>query len=369
MSKTTTTNTSKPNTSNPKSTESVSDAAQTGPLFGHVIDMAALLSFKREMMPVSRLVFPDFDSRGSDEAALPEDFVESVRAGIIEPVVICPIAGTDRFMIIDGRRRVRGAIECGMTEVPYTMPPVTATIADGNNQDAFQRLMAAATIHANKHRKGLNDWDVAVTMKRLVDDGMPQKDVAAQWGVAPPYVSQHISLFKLDPAVQELLKKHANSQGAFSKARKLLEVTNPTVQREIAKDAFDVAKAFEVKDVDFVVDQFKAKLAAEEEKAAEKAAAAAAGAPAGKGGKETPAAGKDATPPAPAVDPYKDAKFVGINTARELLAAQAAKVSKMTRADGTDPAKLAYEKGREAGLKQALGLVPLPKSLTNQPDK
>lgn len=343
-----------------KKTDAIKEVA--GPIFGHLVNIEALRSFVQPKMALSRIVVPDFDSRAGEEE-LPQDFLDSLQPGLWQPIVLVPIAGSDKFMVIAGRRRLRGYAKLGRTEIPYTMPE-GIVLKDAKDQAGLQAALQLVTVAENKFRKDLNHWDMAVTMQKQKEAGVPQEQIASMWGVKPPFVSQHLSLFKLQPAVQELCRKHANDPGMFSKARRMGEVDEPEVQVQIAKDAFDAKHNFEVRDVDVIVDRFKANKAALLEKEAERKKKAAEDAAAAKknGGAADKKDEKKEEPKKEEKDPYGEAKAIPLTIARQLLADHAAKVKKMLAAPNTNKETLAFEKGVQKGLEMSFAISTLPKA-------
>lgn len=337
-------------------------------LFGHAADLEKMRSFQQQKMAINRIVIPEFDSRAA-AGDLDEAFVDSLRPGLWQPIVLVPIMGTDKYMVVAGRRRLRGYIALKRTEIPYVMPD-GITLKDVTDQAGLQIALQNITVAENAFRKGLNDWDIACTMLAQKRSGLRQDKIAEMWGRKPPYVSQKLSLFDLAKPVQELVQKFANDPGTFSKARKLLEVTDPDVQVTIAADAFNPEKEYQVRDVEALVERFKAAYELEQQKQKEREAAAKAG-PAKKesGAKEEAADTSDKGAKGAAKqekDPYAEAKLISISVARQFMKDHAAKVKKMQAADGQDPVKLAYEKGKQDGMELMCGVKDLPKVYTDK---
>jgi len=340
---------------------------EAGPIFGHAVNIDALLAFKQPKMAINRIVVPDFDSRAGEEE-LPQDFIDSLVDGLWQPIVLVPIADSDKFMVVAGRRRLRGYIKLGRKEIAYTMPE-GLVMKDAKDQAAYQLALQKIAVAENKFRKELNHWDTAVTFLKQKQAGVPQETIASMWGVKAPYVSQHLALFsKLQPAAQELCRKHANEPGMFSKARRICEVDEPEVQIQIAKDAFDPKNNFEVKDVDLLVDRFKAgKEALLEKEAARKKAAAEAAANKGKGedkgeDKKSDEKKEDEKKPSP----FAEAKPISVAIGRKLLEDHAARVKKLVGTPNFDKEKLAYEKGVQKGLEMAFSVAEIPKAYSKE---
>lgn len=343
-----------------------------GPIFGHAVDIAALLSYTQPKMAISRIIMPDFDSRAGEEE-LPQDFIDSLQDGLWQPIILVPILGSDKFMVVGGRRRLRGYIKLGRKEIAFTVPE-GLVMQNAKDQAGFQLALQKITVSENKFRKDLNHWDTAVTFLKQKQAGVPQESIASMWGVKAPYVSQHLALFtKLQPASQELCRKHANDPGMFSKARKLCEIDEPEVQVQIAKDAFDPKNNFDVAAVDQLVERYKVNKASllEKEEARKKAAAEAA-ANKGKGDDKKAEGGKAEGGKAEGKkeeeekkSPFAEAKPISVGIGRKLLEDHAARVKKLVSAPNTDKEKLAFEKGVQKGLEMAFGVTKLPAVYNN----
>ncbi len=129
-----------------------------------------------------------------DEEQL-ESLAASIRAkGIIQPIVVRPLAG-NQFEIIAGERRWRAAQLVGLHQLPAVIREVT----DGD-------AMAMALIE-NIQRQDLNPIDEANALQRLLDEfKMTHQQVADAVGRSRTAVTNLLRLRALQPEVTEFVE-------------------------------------------------------------------------------------------------------------------------------------------------------------------
>jgi len=129
-----------------------------------------------------------------DEEQL-ESLAASIRAkGIIQPIVVRPLAG-NQFEIIAGERRWRAAQLAGLHQLPAVIREVT----DGD-------AMAMALIE-NIQRQDLNPIDEANALQRLLDEfEMTHQQVADAVGRSRTAVTNLLRLRALQPEVTEFVE-------------------------------------------------------------------------------------------------------------------------------------------------------------------
>lgn len=144
-------------------------------------------------LPLAALVAnPAQPRRAFAEEALAE-LADSIRQqGIIQPLLVRPLQGTDRFQIVAGERRWRAAAKAGLTEVPVY-------VRDMDEQEA----MAAALIE-NLQREDLNPVEEAQALNALRETlGITQEELAARLGRSRPAVANALRLLQLGEAAQQ----------------------------------------------------------------------------------------------------------------------------------------------------------------------
>jgi ParB family chromosome partitioning protein len=153
-----------------------------------------------------------------DEEALRE-LSESIKVhGVIQPLVCrrLPAEKGGGYELIAGERRLRAAIDAGLTEVPVVL---------SNSDD---KASAEMTIIENIQRQDLNVIEEAVGYKTLAEEfGLTQQDVADRVGKARPSVANSLRLLELPDEVKMLLSSGLLSTGH---AKVLLSLTDETEQ-------------------------------------------------------------------------------------------------------------------------------------------
>ncbi|MGE0384404.1 MAG: ParB/RepB/Spo0J family partition protein [Gammaproteobacteria bacterium] len=150
---------------------------------------------------------------GMDPEAL-ESLAASIRAqGIVQPIVVRPLASGAGFEIIAGERRWRAARIAGLAEVPV----IVRRIDD-------EAALSMALIE-NIQREDLNPLDEAHALQRLTAEfGMTHEQAAEAVGRSRAAVSNLLRLLELDPEVRTHLAERRLEMGH---ARALLPLDAP----------------------------------------------------------------------------------------------------------------------------------------------
>ncbi len=125
-----------------------------------------------------------------DEEALSE-LAGSIRSlGVIQPVTVRR-AGEERYVLVSGERRWRASRMAGLRTVPaYVI-------------EADDKAMQEMALVENVQREDLNPLEVAVALKRLVEEyGVTQDAVAERVGMKRPTVANYLRLLTMLPEVQ-----------------------------------------------------------------------------------------------------------------------------------------------------------------------
>lgn len=170
-----------------------------------------------------------------DPAALAE-LAESIKAqGIVQPIVVRPLAGGN-YEIIAGERRWRAAQLAGLE----TVPAVVRDIPD-------EAAIAIALIE-NIQRENLNPIEEAAALQRLIDEfHMTHQQVAESVGRSRAAVTNLLRLLALNPDVRTLLETGKMDMGH---ARALLALTG-AVQSQAAQQV--VEKGLSVRETEQLV--------------------------------------------------------------------------------------------------------------------
>jgi ParB family chromosome partitioning protein len=158
-----------------------------------------------------------------DEESLAE-LAESIKIhGILQPVLVRPLAGTG-YELIAGERRWRAAQLAGVDRVPAIVRP---------SEDS-ERLELA--LIENMARSDLTPVQAAQACAALVEElGLTKEDVGRRVGRSRVAISNLIRLLDLPDEVLEMLDSGALTEGH---GRALLQA-DPQCQRTLAREARD----------------------------------------------------------------------------------------------------------------------------------
>lgn len=166
-------------------------------------------------LPVSSLrPNPGQPRRHFDEDALRE-LAASIKAqGIIQPLLVRPLAGDDTYQIVAGERRWRAAQMAGLDYVPVYVRELSD-----------KEVMAAALIE-NLQREDLNPIEEAEALQALREAlDLTQEELAARLGKSRPAVANALRLLQLSAGAREDLQAGRISAGH---ARCLLGIDDPS---------------------------------------------------------------------------------------------------------------------------------------------
>jgi len=167
---------------------------------------------------------PDQPRKRFDEAAL-ERLAESLkRSGVIQPLVLRPLAD-GRYELIAGERRWRAAKAAGLTEVPAVL----------RSEDQSKSLQIA--VIENMAREDLNPIEEAHACAALVEQlGLSREEVAGEVGRSRSAVSNLIRLLDLPDQSIAAIESGELSEGH---GRALLLAKNQDERRRLTREAID----------------------------------------------------------------------------------------------------------------------------------
>ncbi|MGI9330512.1 MAG: ParB/RepB/Spo0J family partition protein [Gammaproteobacteria bacterium] len=161
--------------------------------------------------------------RHMDQEAL-EELARSIKAqGLVQPIVVRPVAGSGdgaRYEIVAGERRWRAAQIAGLAEVPVVVRDIPDSAA-----------IAIALIE-NIQREDLNPLEEAHAIRRLTDEfELTHQAAADAIGRSRTAVTNLLRLLELGTEARALLE---NGELEMGHARALLALVSPRVQAEVA---------------------------------------------------------------------------------------------------------------------------------------
>lgn len=155
-----------------------------------------------------------------DEAALAELADSIAQHGVLQPLLVRPVAGGG-YQLVAGERRWRASRLAGLTEVPVVIREMT----DGE-------MMELALIE-NLQREDLNAVEEAEGYRVLMDTyGLTQEEAAKRVGKSRPAVANALRLLTLPDNVKEYLREGKLSAGH---AKALLSFTEEEALQEAAQ--------------------------------------------------------------------------------------------------------------------------------------
>lgn len=110
------------------------------------------------------------------------------------PIIVYPKNENGKFVIQKGERRWRALGVAGIETIDIIVNDKEQSVLDET----------AGELIENIQRDDLAPLEIAHALKKFVDDGWKQKDIAGRIGKSAIFISTHLSLLKLPECVQEL---------------------------------------------------------------------------------------------------------------------------------------------------------------------
>lgn len=176
-----------------------------------------------------------------DQAAL-EELAASIKAqGLIQPVLVRPLAEPGRYEIVAGERRWRACRMAGLRQIDCIV----------RSMDDYES-MAIALIE-NLQREDLNPMEEARALGQIKEHfEITQDELADKIGKSRPAVTNSLRLLRLPESVQVMLEDNVLSAGH---ARALLGLSDIPEMEEIA--ALIVAKGLNVRATEELIKKYK----------------------------------------------------------------------------------------------------------------
>lgn len=156
-----------------------------------------------------------------DNEALADLCMSIKQQGIIQPLLVRNIPGTEKFEILAGERRWRAAQKVGLSEVPVIVKKVE------------DRQAIAIAIIENMQRQNLNVIEESDALQRLAEEfGLTHEQIGEVIGKSRSQVSNLLRLSSLtDPVKRLVIDGHME----MGHARALLAITKPEFQQSAAE--------------------------------------------------------------------------------------------------------------------------------------
>lgn len=145
--------------------------------------------------------------------------------GVLEPLLVKPLRGTGRWMIIAGERRWRAAREAGIRELPCI------------ELDVDEQAIAEIALIENMQRKDLTPWEEADGLAALsYRFGYTHDEVARKVGKSRSTVTEAMSIAGIPEVIRELCRRADISSKSL-----LLQIARQPDDHAMLKMAQEVA--------------------------------------------------------------------------------------------------------------------------------
>jgi ParB family chromosome partitioning protein len=173
-------------------------------------------------VPVDRIEPNPNQPRTVFEQSALDELAASVREhGILQPVLIRPFGGPNRYQLVAGERRWRAATAAGLSTIP-------AMVEELDDDTALE-----IAIIENLQREDLSPLEEAVMYDRMVKDhGYSIRRLAQKLGKDKGYLENRLRLADAPPEIQQLVSVRKDT---ISHAYELLKVADPRKRRRLAE--------------------------------------------------------------------------------------------------------------------------------------
>ncbi|MFP6681528.1 MAG: ParB/RepB/Spo0J family partition protein [Gammaproteobacteria bacterium] len=147
-------------------------------------------------VPIDLIQRGRYQPRVDIKAETLQDLADSIKSqGVVQPIVIRPLDGANRFEIVAGERRWRAAQIAGLHEIPAIV------------RDVSDQVAASVALIENIQREQLNPLEEAQSLHRLIHEfEMTHQDVATAIGRSRASVSNLLRLLELHADVKAMLE-------------------------------------------------------------------------------------------------------------------------------------------------------------------
>jgi ParB family chromosome partitioning protein len=185
---------------------------------------------KLRNLPVDLVKPGQYQPRKTMKPEALQELADSIRKqGVVQPILVRPLRGTDKYEIIAGERRWRAAQMAGLHEVP-------AVIRHVPDQTA-----ACIALIENIQREDLNPLEEAQTLSRLLHEfNMTHESIAEAVGRSRSMVTNLLRLLDLHRDVQALLQSGELEMGHARAIVALPLEVQPEIAKRVVKSGLSV---------------------------------------------------------------------------------------------------------------------------------
>ena len=199
-------------------------APRAGPQQGAPATEPAPAPFRE--IPVSAIQANHYQPRKEFRADELKELADSIRGtGLLQPITVRAIAGSDRYELVAGERRLRAVRSLGWERVPAIV------------RDYDDRTMLTLALVENLQREDLNPIEEAEGYARLSGDfGLTQNEIAELVGKDRSTIANLLRVLQLPPSVRGMLERGDLTLGH---ARPLLALEDPALIEKVARETVD----------------------------------------------------------------------------------------------------------------------------------
>ena len=163
------------------------------------------------------------------ESAIAE-LAESIKAqGLIQPIAVRPVKGTDMYEIIAGERRFRASKLAGLKEIPVYV------------HDVDDKAALAMALVENLQREDLNALEEARGIERLIEEfKLTHEQASDVLGRSRSAITNLLRLLQCSPLVQKALAQGVIEAGHARAMLSLPESAQRALLKTIELDALSV---------------------------------------------------------------------------------------------------------------------------------
>lgn len=174
-------------------------------------------------IPVAAIDANHYQPRKEFRADELKELADSIRAtGLLQPITVRPIPGTDRYELVAGERRLRAVRSLGWERIAAIV------------RDYDDRTMLTLALVENLQRADLNPIEEAEGYARLSTDfGLTQNEIAELVGKDRSTIANLLRILHLPASVRRLLE---NGDLTLGHARPLLALEDPALIEQLADE-------------------------------------------------------------------------------------------------------------------------------------
>lgn len=143
------------------------------------------------------------------------------------PIIVSPKNTDGKYVIQKGERRWRASQLAGLATIDI--------LVNDKSQNALEAT--AGELVENIQREDLTPMEIATGLKRFIEAGWKQKDIAERLGKNLSYISSHLSLLQLPECVANLYEQEISNDTETLNNLRLLHTLDPKQGEALCKKA------------------------------------------------------------------------------------------------------------------------------------